>query len=678
MRFRSGLLLLFLITMVGVGCRKPLTPNVDTNQAPETWITQAPQDTITYRDPDSGDPRVTEIGTIPVRFHMYWAGSDRDGAITGFYWAVVETLDVPPPGLPLPPLPGPKPRDYRYTSKTDSVFVFNVSQERTSRAHAFFIYAVDDKGKPDATPARFIFSALDRFPPDIYIYEAYGQGPIYRWDKVLRRVTTKDTLIFIRDSLTLEGLGVPPKDTVTAAANLVFRWRTELSAPGSSVTGFRYKLDESVFQDLPPESAQKVYPIGAVAAGTKIFSLRALDEASGASNRNRRFQMNMRPDSWFAGPDPSRFPLIGRDRYIDIPSWSDAALRATPELAGTMMSSDSLVRLPAERSTRETFYEIYRDRLYIRSEGDTVHMNSWVLFHGGGVDLDSPYSVKVGANDPDLANDTAFVTEPPLVVRPSGPNGSPIGMQFGYTLEQTPLGSLSVQPRGISIPVFDPADVQRGENPAVGAYIAARTGGKMYFTVNSVDGNNGADRRVSTDPRSTYNTRPELRNLIVLFYVNKDPFLLIDQPGFVPRPDTTFFTRLNLRFNLPAGDVDPYDFANPPSRVGGPSSSTVLRWTLTLKGKSTWTGADTTIAPPGGYQFSAPQITVTVPNDIRGPEVEAIVELCDCKDCEITNGGRCIRRSIPFNVPAIPAPTRAAATSNDRPGQDPDNQRRSP
>ena len=36
-----------------------------------------------------------------MRFHIYWAGSDKDGAIAGFYYAVVETIPVPPPGLGL-------------------------------------------------------------------------------------------------------------------------------------------------------------------------------------------------------------------------------------------------------------------------------------------------------------------------------------------------------------------------------------------------------------------------------------------------------------------------------------------------------------------------------------------------------------------------------------------------
>src|SRR5262249_13750474 len=148
----------------GAGCRKAIAPNLD-NQAPETWIVAAPQDTITTRDPLFG-PIPPQIGRIPVRFHLYWAGSDRDGSVAGYFFAIVETLPVPEPGASsVPSLPGPKARDYHFTTKTDSIFIFHASEEVNERRHAFFIYAVDNKGKPDPTPARFIFDAYDRFPP---------------------------------------------------------------------------------------------------------------------------------------------------------------------------------------------------------------------------------------------------------------------------------------------------------------------------------------------------------------------------------------------------------------------------------------------------------------------------------------------------------------------------------
>ena len=67
--------------------------------------------------------------------HGYMAGSyarDKDGAVAGFYWAVVETLPRPVPGQGLPTLPGPKPQDYHFTTKTDSTFVFDVAEDMSS------------------------------------------------------------------------------------------------------------------------------------------------------------------------------------------------------------------------------------------------------------------------------------------------------------------------------------------------------------------------------------------------------------------------------------------------------------------------------------------------------------------------------------------------------------------
>src|SRR5262245_42358130 len=119
MRFRVGVVLCLFAILASYGCRKALEPNVDRNKAPETWITAAPFDTIMVERGKQPDP-----GKIPIRFHVYWAGSDPDGAVTGFYWAVTETIPRPDPDGPpiLPKLPGPKPQDYHYTTRTDSIF----------------------------------------------------------------------------------------------------------------------------------------------------------------------------------------------------------------------------------------------------------------------------------------------------------------------------------------------------------------------------------------------------------------------------------------------------------------------------------------------------------------------------------------------------------------------------
>src|SRR5204863_5203535 len=147
MRFRAVLCLFFLTILVVMGCRKPLKPNVDRNLAPETWITAAPQDTITDKNPDGSAIHLAP-GTIAYRYHLYWAGSDQDGAVVGFYFAVVETLPLPPPGFnQIPPLPGPKAADYHFTARSDSIFLFSASEFASTRQHAFYVYAVDNQGK---------------------------------------------------------------------------------------------------------------------------------------------------------------------------------------------------------------------------------------------------------------------------------------------------------------------------------------------------------------------------------------------------------------------------------------------------------------------------------------------------------------------------------------------------
>src|SRR4029079_13635908 len=92
MRLRAGLILFVLLALIPVvgGRGKPLEPTFDRNQAPETWITAAPLDTITLRD--GPNPVETAPGRIPSRVHLYCAGSDADGKVAGIFFSVVETL----------------------------------------------------------------------------------------------------------------------------------------------------------------------------------------------------------------------------------------------------------------------------------------------------------------------------------------------------------------------------------------------------------------------------------------------------------------------------------------------------------------------------------------------------------------------------------------------------------
>jgi hypothetical protein len=49
--------------------------------------------------------------------------------------------------------------------------------------------------------------------------------------------------------------------------------------------------------------------------------------------------------------------------------------------------------LPALRHQNKTSFGL-QDTIYLRNEGDTLHMNSIAIFHSGGSDIDSKYAVK--------------------------------------------------------------------------------------------------------------------------------------------------------------------------------------------------------------------------------------------------------------------------------------------
>jgi hypothetical protein len=705
MRFRV-VAFVFLLILIAIGCRQPLTPNVDRNQAPETWITAAPQDTITERDRD-GVPRQTVPGTIAVRFHPYWAGADHDGEVVGFYWAVVETLPLPPPGLrDTPPLPGPKPGDYHYTSKTDSTFIFRVSESAPDRQHAFFIYAVDNQGKGDATPARVIFNAQDNFPPNPVLDFAAGTGPIFR---VNRKgvVSRKDTVVHLVEMLTNDNFATEPAHKVPVSARLDFRWHGEPVITGTYVTGYLYKLDESQFVRVDSSVRAVSYNTGVngdvIQPGKKLFTLKAVDQANGAAETNRRFRLNYPPDTWVAGPDPALYPKKdwrglpdpNGQRWIEVPDWANP-----PNFPASLFSCDSLTDWPGQHPEKRTFFEIYdpdgprgplRDRVYVRSEYDTVHMNSWIVLHTGSSDLDSPYSVRVNPIDPDLPEksdylicgiDTAGIAsgdpELPKSLRPGPANGSAIAFRSKVVTFLDPRGPLENNAFSNPYPVFDP--VSNFRSPFTASYNAMSRSGQAYAWARAVDGNNLEDETIgngafivrAVDGGGGTEAERAVRHKIVTFYVNKAPELLFSQGGFFPNPgvnDSATSRTFNLR--LFADDLDPYSY--PPPAPGGPSDNEVLRWNIYFKGRRA-NGDTATYVPPGNY-FFAPQIdAITLPPYMAGTRDTLMVQLCDCASCETTAGqGRCINYAIPFKVPP-PPPSPGLAIPADyrgRPGPGP-------
>jgi hypothetical protein len=646
--------------IAGFGCRKPLTPNVDRNQAPETWITAAPFDSLTQKD-ENGIPIIPDLThfTIPVRFHMYWAGADRDGAIAGYFFAVTETTlftVTPDGGNGGPPdLPGPKPSDYHFTTRTDTTFIFSVSEQNPTRAHGFYIYAVDNQGKVDPTPAQFRFFATDRFPPRPVIVEANlspGGG-----------VTPEVRSYFVSDTFNANTL---PRDTVPAGSRLDFKWIGQITLAGTYVTKYRYKLDEPSFVTVDSSVHSVSYNTGEpgsapLSVGQKIFTLRALDQAGGAGETTRRFIVNFSPDTWWAGPDPNLFPPT--------PGGEGRSVVGFGGVPGTLLSPDSLIQRPSQRPNRRTFFEIYKDRLYVRSENDTVHLNSIIGFFNGGYDKDSRYLVRADTTDPDLPRDGNGNVLYGPVLQPAGVIGSPIGFRSRVLMRTDPTGRFETPQSGL-YPIFEPVSVFRSLK--IGNYIRMFKSGRAYAIASAEDGDGALDRtilfpieladRVDRNAGTAY--EEILREKVLTFYVNKSPALIdtlngAPNPAFRPAEGATITTRL-WNFNLPGTDIDPFEAGAP---AGGPQTSLVLRWKVSIAGKSAYTGADTTVTykPSIGSEspyFFAPQFTWN-PVGLAAGQVIVYVELCDCRDCESSAGsGRCIIEAyhVNYNPPPGPEP----------------------
>ena len=696
MRLRVGAVLCLFLAFLGAGCRKTLAP-VTANEAPETWIVAAPQDTLTVRD-DGGVPVRPQIGKIPVRFHMYWAGADRDGSVNGYFFAVVETLPVPPEGaISVPNLPGPKARDYRFTTKTDSIFVFTASEEVSERQHAFFVYAVDDKGRPDPTPARFIFSAYDRFPPKAIIDELRAEGVEY--ELIPGGVRPLQKTYYVTDFFEISNDHAFPRDTVSANARLFMRWHGEPTIPSTIITGYRYKLDEPNFNSVDSSVHTAQYNTGVgldrVSPGPKIFTLRAIGQSGWRGEATRWFQMNFAPDTWFAGADPND-PLAGwitfqdglgkRYWYLDFAFTGWQSFQGIP---GSQLSSDSVYLLPAQRRERKTFFEIYNDRLWLHAENDTVHMNSWVMFPTGGFDRDSPYTVKVNT---ELLQDSLLAGTP--VLTPGIANGSPIGFRIRVPIQNS-AGLVNQPSETTTYPVYDAASVFH--QPVISGYVGLTTAGRAFAEIRAEDGNGTVDRRVDQRPGGAVGIvdRVEnggandqdraLRSKIMTFYVNKAPRLQTTLPQFQPKT-TTIVNRNNVNFVMPATDVDQFDPSAALNKVGGtPSYGPILRRKIAILGRHPATNRDTCYVVPTEFLAASP-ITFTIPVDLIAPgNIVVRVRLCDCADCDTRPGtascpfvgregtpsyGTCVDTDIPCRL-AAPEPSGVvgdAGQATQRPG----------
>ncbi len=302
MRWSAGVFcaLIGLVLVAGTACRKLPTDNNDRNRPPETYLSSAPVDSIN----NSG------LSRVPYRFRAQWAGSDVDGEVVGFFVAVTETTVDAVTGR-ANRLPPPKPQDYKFTTARESLFTFDVTEGRgTDREHALYVYAIDNQGKVDPTPAVTHFVARDQNLPGIRWLVARATGTIYVQPPGGGNVVP---VTFTRDLSDPELPLHAARDTIPSGASVVFQWRGFDDDFNSSISGYRYKLTEtdfvktdstvnSVDYGLPTSATPGTLPIG-----LNEFRLIAVDEAGGSTqpDSTRQFIVNFSPDTWLAGPDPA-------------------------------------------------------------------------------------------------------------------------------------------------------------------------------------------------------------------------------------------------------------------------------------------------------------------------------------------------------------------------------------
>jgi len=157
--------LLLLAASLLFGCRAFQPEVVIVNKPPETYIVGCPAET-------SG---------AYFHFHIYWYGSDKDGDVERFVWALtdtsiqdIETADDEEDDRFNPAVNINTLNIGNYTTRTDTVFNFELNQGSAANHHmTLHMVAVDDRGDFDRTPARLHFYS-----------NALGQ-PVVRFSQVL-------------------------------------------------------------------------------------------------------------------------------------------------------------------------------------------------------------------------------------------------------------------------------------------------------------------------------------------------------------------------------------------------------------------------------------------------------------------------------------------------------------
>ena len=162
------LLLLLLALSVIWGCRAFEPVAVVVNKAPNTFIIGAPM----------------EHAGGYYHYHVFWYGTDDDGQVVQYVWAVTDTTiqedDTSYDEEDLrfnPALDASHLEIAHYTTRTDSIFDFRINQgPNVSYDITLHMVAKDDFGDFDRTPARLHFFSNALGTPEIAFFRREGDN----------------------------------------------------------------------------------------------------------------------------------------------------------------------------------------------------------------------------------------------------------------------------------------------------------------------------------------------------------------------------------------------------------------------------------------------------------------------------------------------------------------------
>ncbi len=651
MRWSTGLfaVLIGLILVTGSGCRELSTENTDRNRAPETFLTAAPVDSVA----GGGLTRIAH------RYRAAWSGADIDGEVVGFFVAVTETTVDATSGRPFR-LPAPRPSQYKFTTSRESLFIFTTLEGRGSdRQHALYVYAVDNQGRVDATPAVTRFVARNPSLPVALFRQAEARGTIFQSDGMGGVIPVVE-IKTLTDSLELPIH--PPIDTIAVGSSVHFAWTGKDPDFGSFITGYLYKLTETEFVRVDSTVTSAEYGTGfgptggTLPIGFNTFRVRAIDESGGSSQPDglRQFYINYSPDTWFAGPDVT---LLGANLQTDSLGTYfpiDPITQWPIDFPGNPFGADTLQTLPAQRlpmdglapSRPKTFLEgrtrLTRDlRWYVRQEGDTVAYTSHVVARLGGFDKDSPYTVRGGTPG-----------NPFPVLRTGPQNGSPTSF-LARLAYQTTTGAVQ-PPFSTPFPNVDVLDPF--SNPVVLFRVErVEAVGTGFLQARAVDGNLTSDSRIGDPLTETAGLPPALRSKILTFPINFRPGLAFvsPMPNQVLNPPDN---RIDLIVRATDPDPDPLNSRPPGSNNGFSTMYFAIRARFVAPGQSLgpnegWQDPvlgfySPDVATPGVYPYTPPiTLDLVVPGSF--PQGPGTIEI-EVVDNPSRSLGRVITVNLPF------------------------------